>query len=164
MTSATIPSSIKTSTMEEEDSQFNLNCTNFTGEQLKAINLTRSIMAVVCVIILVLILLFLLCHKAYSTTFQSLYLYVIIATVFSELIQAIGVEHQYQYERQETVCFWLGFITHWTSVMVFIYAFGIVLYLLCLIVTKIRGNFCAQTTESRCCKVLLELSFALLPV
>ena len=89
-------------------------------------------MAVVCVIIVVLILLFLLCYKAYSTTFQRLYLCVIIATVFSELIHALEIEHQYQYERQETVCFWLGFITHWTSVMVFIYAFVFVLYLLCL--------------------------------
>ena len=151
--------------MEEEVSQFNLNCTNFTGVQLKAINLTRSIMALVCVVTVALILLFLLCYKAYSTTFERLYLYVIIATLFSELIQTLGVEHQFQYENQETVCFWLGFVTHWTSVMVFIFAFGIILYLLYLIVTKIRGNniFC-QPSESRCYRVLLELSFTLLPV
>ena len=31
--------------MEKGDSQFNLNCTNFTEAQLKVINLTRSIMA-----------------------------------------------------------------------------------------------------------------------
>ena len=150
--------------MEEEGTQFNLNCTNFTGAQLKAINLTRSIMAIVCVVIVGLILLFLLCHKAYSTTFQRLYLYVIIATLFSELIQALGIEHQFQYKRQEEVCFWLGFITHWTSVMVFIFAFGIILYLLCLIVTKIKGNICSQPSQSKCCQILPELLFALLPV
>ena len=150
--------------MEEGDSQFNLNCTNFTGAQLKAINLTRSIMALVCVVIVALILLFLLSYKAYSTTFERLYLYVIIATLFSELIQALGIEHQFQYEKQEKICFWLGFVTHWTSVMVFIFAFGIILYLLCLIVTKIRGNICSLPSESRCYQVLLELSFTLLPV
>ena len=126
--------------MEREESQFNLNCTNFTEPQLKSLNLTRSVMAAVCVVILLLILVFLLAYKAYSTTFQRLYLYVVIATVFSELIQVLGIEHQFRYRRQDVVCFWLGFITHWTSVMVFIYAFGIILYLLCLIVTKIRGN------------------------
>ena len=152
--------------MEEGESQFNLNCTDFTGSQLKAINLTRSIMALVCVLIVTLILLFLLCYKAYSTTFERLYLYVIIATLFSELIQALGIEHQFEYEKQEKVCFWLGFITHWTSIMVFIFAFGIILYLLCLIVTKIRGNICPVPSESigKCYQVLLELSFTLLPV
>ena len=150
--------------MEQRGSQFNLNCTNFNGSQLKAINLTRSIMALVCVVIVILILLFLLCYKAYSTTFQRLYLYVIIATLFSELIQALGIEHQFQYENQEKVCFWLGFVTHWTSVMVFMFAFGIILYLLCLIVTKIRGNICSRSSESMCYRILLELSFALLPV
>lgn len=81
-------------------------------------------MGVVCVAIVALILLFLLCYnlKAYSTTFWRLYLYVVIATVFSELNQVLGIEHQFQYEREAPVCFWLGFITHWTSVMVFIYA------------------------------------------
>ena len=141
-----------------------MNCTNFTGAQLKAINLTRSIMALVCVVIVALILLFLLCYKAYSTTFEQLYLYIIIATLFSELIQALGIEHQFYYEKQEKVCFWLGFVTHWTSVMVFIFAFGIILYLLCLIVTKVRGNICSLPSESRCYQVLLELSFTLLPV
>ena len=141
-----------------------MNCTNFTGAQLKAINLTRSIMALVCVVIVALILLFLLCYKAYSTTFEQLYLYIIIATLFSELIQALGIEHQFYYEKQEKVCFWLGFVTHWTSVMVFIFAFGIILYLLCLIVTKVRGNICSLPSEFRCYQVLLELSFTLLPV
>ena len=150
--------------MEEGDYQFNLNCTNFTGAQLKAINLTRSIMALICVVIVALILLFLLCYKAYSTTFERLYLYVIIATLFSEAVEALGVEHQFYYEKQEKVCFWLGFVTHWTSVMVFIFAFGIILYLLCLIVTKVRGNICSLPSESRCYQVLLELSFTLLPV
>ena len=151
--------------MEGGDSQFNLNCTDFTEVELKAINLTRSIMALVCVVIVALILAFLLSYKAYSTTFQRLYLYVVIMTLFSELIQALGIEHQFHYERQEEVCFWLGFITHWTSVMVFIYAFGIILYLLCLIVTKITGKIvCSKASESKSFQTLLELSFVLLPV
>ena len=48
--------------------------------------------------------------------------------------------------------------------MVFIYAFGIILYLLCLIVTKIRGNLCSQAVQSKCYQVVLEGSFILLPI
>ena len=148
----------------EEHWQFNLNCTTFTGEQLKAINLTRSIVAIICVVIVALILLFLLCHKAYSSTFQRLYIYVIIATLFSETIQACSIEHQLHYEGQNVVCFWLAFITHWTSTMVFIFAFETILYLLYLVITQIRGHLCCPPLQSRCNRAMLELLFILLPI
>ena len=148
----------------EEHRQFNINCTTFTGEQLLAINLTRSIVAIVCVIIVALILLFLLCHKAYSSTFQRLYIYVIIATLFSESIQACGIEHQFHYQGQKVVCFWLAFITHWTSIMVFIFAFEMILYLLYLVITQIQEDRCCRPPQSKCCQAMLELLFIMLPV
>ena len=148
----------------EDHYQFSLNCTTFTGVQLRAINLTRSITAMLCMVILALILLFLLCYKAYSTTFQRLYIYVIIATLFSEAIQVCGIEHQFHYEGQKMVCFWLGFITHWTSVMVFIFAFEIILYLFHLVITQVRQDYCCQPPQSKCCRALLELLFVLLPI
>lgn len=148
----------------EEHQQFKTNCTTFTGEQLQAINLTRSIVAIICVITVALILLFLLCHKAYSSTFQRLYIYVIIATLFSESIQACGIEHQFHYQGQEEVCFWLAFITHWTSIIVFIFAFETILYLLYLVITQIKGDCCCHPPQSRCCQAMLELLFILLPI
>ena len=48
--------------------------------------------------------------------------------------------------------------------LVFIYAFGVILYLLCLIVTKIRGTLCSQALQSKCYQAVLEGSFILLPV
>ena len=147
----------------EEHRQFNINCTTFTGEQLKAINLIRSIVAIICVIIVALILVFLLCHKAYSSTFQRLYIYVIIATLISESIQACGIEHQFHYQGQKVVCFWLAFITHWTSIMVFIFAFETILYLLYLVITQTRGD-CCRPVQSKCCQAMLELLFIMLPV
>ena len=147
----------------EEHRQFNINCTTFTGEQLKAINLIRSIVAIICVIIVALILVFLLCHKAYSSTFQRLYIYVIIATLISESIQACGIEHQFHYQGQKVVCFWLAFITHWTSIMVFIFAFETILYLLYLVITQTRGD-CCRPVPSKCCQAMLELLFIMLPV
>ena len=75
----------------------------------------------ICVVIVTLILLLLLCYKAYSTTFQRLYLYVTIATLFSEIVKALGIEHQFQYETQAQVCFWLGLsltgLVSWFSFM-----------------------------------------------
>ena len=148
----------------EEHHQFSLNCTTFTGAQLKRINLIRSITAIVCVVILAHILLFLLCYKIYSSTFQRLFIYVIIGTLFSETIQACGIEHQFHYEGQRMVCFWLGFITHWTSVMVFIFAFEIILFLFYLVIVQIREDFCCQPPQSKCCRAMLELLFILQPI
>lgn len=148
----------------ERYQQFNINCTTFTGEELKAINLTRSIVAILCVIIVVLILVLLLCHKAYTSTFQRLYIYVIIATLISESVQACGIEHQFHYHGQKVVCFWLAFITHWTSIMVFIFAFETILYLLYLVITQVRGDCCYRPVQSRCCRAMLELLFITMPV
>ena len=148
----------------EEHQQFNLNCTTFTGAQLKAINLTRSIVAIVCVIIVASILLFLVCHKAFSSTFQRLYMYVIVATVFSESVQACGIEHQFHYQGQKVVCFWLAFITHWTSIMVFIFAFETIFYLFYLVITQIKGECCFHPPHGKCCRVVLELLFIVLPI
>ena len=148
----------------EEHQQFNINCTTFTGEQLKAINLTRSIVAIICVIIVALILVFLLCHKAYSSTFQRLYIYVIIASLFSESVQACGIEHQFHYQGQKVVCFWLAFITHWTSIMVFMFAFETILYLLYLVIAQIRGDCCHCPAQSKYRQAMLELLFIMLPV
>lgn len=148
----------------EEHRQFNLNCTTFTGEQLKAINLTRSITAMVCAVIVALIFFFLLCNKVYSKTFGKLYIYVIIATIFSESIQACGIEHQFHYEGQEEVCFYLAFITHWTSVIIFIYAFETILYLSYHVIVRIWGDHCYKVPESKCCQILLHTLFILLPI
>ena len=117
-----------------------------------------------CAVIMALILTFLLCHKAYSSTFQRLYIYVIIATLFSEAVQTCGIEHQFHYDGQKQICFYLAFITHWTSVMVFMFAFETILYLFHLVTTQIWRDLCCQPTQSKCCQILLELLFILLPV
>ena len=150
----------------ETHHQFDLNCTTFTGEQLKSINLTRSVMAMVCVVIVAIILLLLFCYKFYSTTFQRLYIYVIVATLFSEAVQACGIEHQFHYEGQNHVCFYLAFITHWTSIMVFMFAFEIILYLIHLVITQIWRDRCCrcQPPQSKTIQILLEILFVLLPI
>ena len=150
--------------MEESESQFHLNCTNFTTDQLKYINLTRSVTAMVCVLMVVLVLLFLIANKAYTSTLQRLYIYLLIGTLFSEAIQAVGLEHQWKYAIQEELCKWLAFVTHWTSVMVFLAALAMILYLVFIVHSQVRSNPFRRYTLSKCSIVTLELAYALLPV
>ena len=145
-------------------SQFNMNCTNFTVEDLKVINRTRNIPAMICAVITLAILIYLICYKAFSSLFQRLYLYLVIGTLFAEISVALSIEHQWHYRGQETVCVWLGFFTQWGCVLVFIFSYEIVIYLLYLVLSKIRGTPLPQWMGSRCCGVIVEIIYTLLPL
>lgn len=149
----------------EDGSQFNLNCTSFTVEDLKLLNRLRNITAFVCAAITLAILIFLICFKAFSSLFKRLYFYLVIGTLFSELAVALNIEHQWFYKGQETVCVWLGFFTQWTCVMVFILSYEIILHLLCLVVSQIRGSQpFLKCTGSRCCAASVEVIYIALPL
>ena len=144
-------------------SQFNLNCTNFTVEELKFLNRSRNIPAMICAVITLAILLYLICSKAYSSLFQRLYLYLVIGTLFAETAIALSIEHLWRYKGQETVCEWIGFFVQWTHVLVFIFSYEIVIYLLYLVISKIRGNpLLPQWVGSRCCGVAIEIIYVAL--
>lgn len=148
-----------------EDSQFNLNCTHFTEEQLKLVNLTRGITSILCTAFATIIFLFLLCHKSYSTLLQRLFLYLLADTIIVEIINMFSLEHQIQYSKQEQVCEWLAFLTHWTTSTMLFAAFGIILYLFCLVTVQIRGNchLLVQLKQRRCFQCIVEGAFAILP-
>ena len=150
-------------------SQFNMNCTNFTEHDWTSLNLVRSIAATLGAVIILVILSFLICYKAYSSLFQRLYLYLIIVTLLNEMTGIVSIEHQWQYEGQETVCKWVGFFLAWTYVLVFIFSYEIIFYLLYLVTSKIWGTrlplWCSRI-GSRCCGagVAVEAIFVVLPV
>jgi len=98
-----------------KSSQFNMNCTNFTDSEWKSLNLVRSIAAMIGTVIIFAILLFLVYNKLYSSLFQRLYLYLIIATLVSEISGVISIEHLWHYERQEGVCEGVGFFLAWIA-------------------------------------------------
>lgn len=141
------------------ESQFNMNCTDFTIEDLKFFNRLRNITALICAAITLAILLFLICQKAFSSLFQRLYFYLVIGTLLTELAVGLNIEHQWHYRRQETVCVWLGFFTQWTYVLVFILSYEIVVHLLCLVGTKMKGSSSPQCQfiRSKCYTVTLEI-------
>ena len=150
----------------ENGSQFNMNCTDFTIEDLKFFNRLRNITALLCAAITLVILLFLIYQKAFSSLFQRLYFYLVIGTLLTELAVGLNIEHQWHYRRQETVCVWLGFFTQWTYVLVFILSYEIVVHLLCLVGTRMKGSSSphCQFVKSKCYTVTLETVYIALPV
>lgn len=153
------------------ESQFNTHCTNFSDWDWKSLNLVRSIAATVGAVIIVAILSFLLYYKAYSSLFQRLYLYLIIATLLNEIVGIISIEHQWRYQNQENVCIWVGLFLGWTYVLLFIFSYEIIVYLLYLVVSNIMGTqldltqcWTRHKIIIRCRSVTVEIIYITLPV
>ena len=145
--------------------QFNLKCTNFTVDDLKFLNRLRNITAFVCSLISLVILIFLVYNKAFSSLLKRLYCYLIVGTLFAEIVLGLCIEHQWHYKNQETVCVWLGFFSQFTCVTVFILSYEIILHLLCHVVSQIRGSPpLPQCIRSNYCTALLEIVYVVLPL
>ena len=73
----------------DESEWFNMNCTDFIGDW-KSLNLVRSIAAMLGTLIISALLSFLIYYKAYSSLFQRLYFYLVIAcdSILNEISHA----------------------------------------------------------------------------
>lgn len=80
------------------------NCTNFTNQQLKHINLARSLTGVLCMVVATLILVALIFYKAYKSVLQRLFLYITAATVIGEGAFSLAIEHQFFFTILKTQC------------------------------------------------------------
>ena len=150
----------------EIETWYNPNCTDFSEEQLKHVNLARGVTAVLCVIATAAILFFLLCHKAYSTTFQRVLLYLITGTMIEEIIGALNLEQQFCYSEQEKVCALVGFLFNWAGLTMMSLELGITVCLLCLVTIRIWGvNYCTlKRSKSALLRCVRESMFIILPV
>ena len=150
----------------ENESQFNMNCTNFTEADWKSLNFVRSVAAMLGTLTILAILLFLIYYKVYSSLFQRLYFYLIVATLLSELTGVISIEHQWHYERQEALCMGLGLSVAWTYVLLFIFSYEIIVYLLYLVVSNIGETRLPQCGMgcTRCRGVIVEVIYVTIPV
>ena len=131
---------------------------------MKAVNLTRAVTAMACSVFLLFVFLFLVGHKAFSTTFQRLFLYLLFVTLLVELSISFSVERQFQYKGQETVCVVLGFTTQWLSVTQLLYKFEIIVYLFCLVVFTIHKNCFQAVQKSKRCWKLIEALLTFSPI
>ena len=117
-------------------------------------------------LIILAILSFLIYYKAYSSLFQRLYLYLIIATLLNEIVGIVSIEHHWLYPGQETVCEWVGLFLGWTYVLLFIFSYEIIFYLLYLVVSKIKGITLPQCGMActKFCGVTVEAVYIVLPL
>ena len=143
-----------------------LNCSSFTSEEMYFLNLLRGVTTTLCALITVVILFYLTYCKAYSSLFQRLYLYLVIGTLFCEIVYAVTLDHLYQ--GRETVCAWVGFFSEWSHLQASILSYENIVYLLYLVVSKIKGAratlFPRWVRESKCYAITVESVFIALPV
>ena len=145
--------------------QFSLNCTNFTVEDFKLLNRLNTITAFICSVITLVILIYLICSTAFSSLLKRLYFYLIVATLFTEIVVALNIEHQWQYSGQETVCVWLGFLSQLSFLLGFVLSYEVIFHLLCVVVSQIRGSQpLPQYTRSRYCTITLEIVYIIFPL
>ncbi len=87
---------------------------------------------------------------------QRLFIYLVLATVLQEALIAVSFEHQFQYSGQDELCTAYGFIIQWSGVVMFNFALGIMLYLLCLVCAQLRAVPFTPITKSNKAKKIVE--------
>ena len=117
-----------------------------------------------CAGVVLFIILVLVYHKAFSSMFQRLYIYLLTVTFLIEVSIFLSMEHQFRYDGQEKVCVLLGFVTQWLSVMQMVYTFEMIIYLLCLVNFAVHRSCFQKLRQSKLCRRLTETLLALLPV
>ena len=143
-----------------------LSCTNFTGEQLRILNLARSLSGMICLIVVMLILLLLIFYKAYKTTLQRLFLYITMTTVLEEIAFSLAIEHQFYYANQDKVCVVFGFLLEWTVSITNYLILCKIFFLLYVLCSNLHGNPLKSTnsTRKRLLFVFLEVFCILLSI
>ena len=146
----------------EDNPQFANHCSSFTSDQLLSLNLCHGLNAAVCCLFSCVIILLLLISKSYRTVLQRMLLYLMIATVLSELTLAATIEHQYYYPQQDEVCFWVGYLSNWAAMLNAVFTIGVMIYLFFLVWYLAKGNTVPHFSQSRCQRVALEVAYLVL--
>lgn len=85
-----------------------------------------------------------------------------IATAVREMFLAASLEHQFQYQGQETVCTWIAYLYNWTGILRFVYTVGVMVYLSILVWYLAKGNTMPQFLHSKFRRVSLEVLYVVL--
>ena len=144
-------------------SQFN-NCTNYTDDELKSLNLAKCISGAISLLTVASILLFLVFYKAYTTTLQRLFFHLTIVTCLHDVSFVIELEHRFKYFGQEQFCAFIGFFDTWTANMVYNFIIGINVFLVYTVYRQFRGDPFSRLSNSKYPRLILECTFTLLMV
>ena len=133
-------------------------------EQLKNIDLAKSISGAISLVVVTLILFFLVFYKAYSSTLQRLFFHLTIMTCLHDVSFVIQIEHLFQYSGQKQFCEFVGFLDMWASTMVYNFIIGINVFLVYTIYRQLRGDPFTRLTNSKYPRIILECFFTLLMI
>ena len=138
------------------------NCTDLTPQELKGLNLVRGVSGGICLLVSVIILsVLILAYKAYKNTLQRLILFSTVFTILYQFFSILQLEHQFQYEGQDTVCAILGGIYTYVANGTFMFAAIIINYLMYLV---LRLCITGSLMTSKACGWTTEFIFVLFPL
>ena len=144
------------------ESNFKVNCSNFTLAQLEGLNYTRSISAMVSAVVTLLVLLGLICNKAYKTTLQRLFFYLTIVVLLQLVFISMDIQLQFQFSHQDELCHWIAFLIIWMAIATYFFAIGITIHVLHLVYSQLRKNDSnIQPQRLSRLKITLEIALVL---
>ena len=147
-----------------KESKFLLNCTNFTYGQLNALNLSRGLSGSICAAIATLTLFLLFCHNLYKTALQRTFIFLTTTTLILEILFAMQIERQFQYDGQNEFCSALGFLIHLVGGIYYMFALRITLLLVYIVYKQLRGDPFPILSNSRCASRFLEILFLFIAI
>ena len=147
-----------------QDSQFFLNCTNLSQNELESINVARGVSGFVCAMISIIMICLLLFYKSYKSVLQRLFLVFTVDTVILEILLGLQIEHRFKYQGQDQFCTALGFLIQWTGSMTYTYSLGIVIVLAVTVYQRIRGYSISETVWKRIAEFTIILVAFLTPL
>ena len=142
----------------DSSSQFFLNCSDLSINDLATINLTFCLTGGV---VSIFITLFLVIHRAYKSVLQRLFLYVMIAMIVRELLFAASIEHQFKYKGQEQVCILIAYVHNWSGMINFVHTVGIMIYLLILVRYVAKGETAPRLLQTKSRRMVAEVLYVL---
>ena len=144
-----------------ETSNFNLNCTNFTENDLKTFNISRGVSGGVCTLVAVGILLLLLYSKTYRSPLQRMFLYLTTTTILLEAFLTLQIERQFHYSGQEQFCSALGFLIQSSGGISYMFTLGITVFSLYIVYKQLKSDPFQRVATSKRLRMALEMIFVL---
>lgn len=157
--------------------QFLINCTTLSLEQLKHKNLAISISAMVCFVLTAAIIFLLIFYRAYRTVLQRFFQYLTFVTLLHLFFISMDIQLQSNWSHGPELCKWQGFIRQWTATMTYFFVFVITMYLVGKVYRELKSTSSITIVNLRhqrlhqfvwegavvACVVLLPLTFLWIP-
>ena len=135
------------------------NWSNISLVHVTDVGLPGRIVSPVCLVVTTLTLLFLIFHKAYTSTLQRLLLYLTIVTVIQEACLTVGYTTQFEYSGHKKFCDMIGIFWQWSNTVGYLLTLAMIVFLPYKIYELFKGDPFPRLSRSRCFCIALECLF-----